>query len=196
MDWNVSDILYGQRESDFGSLVRSWLREIHDPLGSFLRCFRVHDGEINERAVARYAEDLTYVILQTSLSSRYYQIFLAQGVAGGLAGACVFAPCVALASISFDERRSLAVGLATSGFIFGAVIYPIVFRELQSKIGFAWTTRVMASMAFGCFMVAYPLLYWKTPRTKRDMRKIFDVEAWKDPAYATFCWAVFFVYAG
>lgn len=137
---------------------------------------------------------LAYMML--SLSTAYYQIFLAQGICGGLAGTCVFAPCVALIGISFKKYRALAVGITTAGFAFGAVIYPIVFRQLQPSIGFPWTTRVMAFIALGCFCVAYPLVYWNTPRPRGDVRKVLDIRAWKEPQYAIYCWAVFFMYAG
>jgi MFS family permease len=134
--------------------------------------------------------------MMTSLSTTYWQIFLAQSLCGGLAGTFVFAPALALIALSFQTNRALAVGITTSGFAFGAVIYPIVFRRLQPMLGFPWTTRIMAFIALSCFCIAYPLVYWKTPRSSGKIRKIFDVQAWKEAPYAIYCWAVFFMYAG
>ena len=134
--------------------------------------------------------------MMTSLGTEYYQIFLAQGICAGLSGTCAFVPAVALTAVSIEKRRSFAVGITTSGFAFGAVIYPIVFRELRPNIGFLWTLRVMAFIALGRFIIAYPLVYWKTLRPKIKARRMRDLRAWKEPPYAVFCFAVFFMYAG
>ena len=106
--------------------------------------------------------------ITTSLSTTYYQIFLAQGVCAGLSGT------VALTAVSFQKRRSFAVGITTSGLAFGAVIYPLVFRELLPRIGFSWTTRIMAFIALGCFLIANPLVYWKMPRSRAKVGKILS----------------------
>lgn len=136
---------------------------------------------------------LSYMLL--SICSVYWQVFLAQGVLGGLSG-IVFTPALGLATVNFTRRKALATGVATSGFAFGAVVYPIVFRRLQPRIGFAWTCRVLGFIAIGCLLMSYPLLYYKTVRTAVKARRVFDLSAWKEAPYAVYCCAVWFMYAG
>lgn len=59
---------------------------------------------------------VVFGLMMTSLSSRFYQIFLAQGVALGLGAGCLFVCSVANVQLYFaPERRALATGLASTG---------------------------------------------------------------------------------
>ena len=76
-------------------------------------------------------------IFLMSISTKYWQLFLTQGVISGLGAGIYFTPAVSLVSTYFDKRRGLAVGLATAGNSAGGVVYPLIVRELIPKVGFA-----------------------------------------------------------
>lgn len=54
-------------------------------------------------------------LFMTSLSTQYWQLFLAQGVCSGLGNGCLFCPSLSLLSTYFSKKRSLAIGIAASG---------------------------------------------------------------------------------
>jgi predicted MFS family arabinose efflux permease len=79
---------------------------------------------------------IAFGFIMTSLCTQYWQVLFAQGICIGLGSSCLFIPSVAVILQYFTTRKGLATGLAASGSSLGGVIYPIVFRQLQPKIGF------------------------------------------------------------
>lgn len=49
-------------------------------------------------------------IMMTSLSTEYYQVFLAQGVCAGIGAGCLFLPSVGIAATYFSTKRAFATG--------------------------------------------------------------------------------------
>lgn len=50
-------------------------------------------------------------LMMTSLASRYWEIFLAQGLCVGLGMGCLYVPSVAIVSTYCSTKRAMAVGL-------------------------------------------------------------------------------------
>ncbi|KAI4184663.1 MAG: hypothetical protein L6R41_004588 [Letrouitia leprolyta] len=88
-------------------------------------------------------------IMMISLSSQYYQLFLAQSVCSGIGAAMIFHAATNALSTWFSSRRGLALGLASSGASIGGVVIPIMFERLVDRIGFGWTMRTIAFMLLG-----------------------------------------------
>ncbi|KAI4160940.1 MAG: hypothetical protein L6R39_000146 [Caloplaca ligustica] len=63
-------------------------------------------------------------IMMISLSTQYYQFFLAQSVCSGIGAAMLFHGATNAVSTWFSTRRGLALGLASSGASIGGVIIP------------------------------------------------------------------------
>lgn len=66
----------------------------------------------------------------------------------------------------------------------GGTIYPIVFHTLQPKIGFAAATRVIAYIVLGTLLVSNLVLRVRSLPSHR--RKIFDIDAWREPAFTVY----------
>jgi MFS family permease len=60
----------------------------------------------------------------TSLCKEFWQIFLAQGVAGGLGLGLLFLPAISTIPQWFKRRRALATGIVVSGSSIGGVVFP------------------------------------------------------------------------
>ncbi|KAG9945681.1 MFS transporter, MCP family, solute carrier family 16, member 10, partial [Aureobasidium melanogenum] len=91
-------------------------------------------------------------IFMTSLSTKYWQLFLAQGVCTGIGSGILFTPSMALLSTYFSSHKGLAVALATTGNSAGGALYPLIARQLLPQIGFGWTIRVLGliNLVFLC----------------------------------------------
>ena len=63
-------------------------------------------------------------IMMISLSTKYYQLFLAQSICSGIGAAMIFHGATNAVSTWFRGRRGLALGLASSGASIGGVIMP------------------------------------------------------------------------
>jgi hypothetical protein len=62
-------------------------------------------------------------MMLTSLSTKYYQVFLAQGVVVGIASGVIFTCGVSIVGTYFSTRRSFAMGLVASGSSVGKWLY-------------------------------------------------------------------------
>lgn len=63
-------------------------------------------------------------IMMLSLCTTYYQVFLAQGICMGLGAGLLYIPSIALVSVFFKRKRSVAMGIVTSGIAVGKLSMP------------------------------------------------------------------------
>ena len=59
-------------------------------------------------------------VFMTSLCTRYWQLFLSQGIVTGIGCGCLYLPAPALISMHFQKRQALAQALGSSGTGIGA----------------------------------------------------------------------------
>ncbi|KAL2218741.1 putative MFS monocarboxylate transporter [Thermoascus aurantiacus ATCC 26904] len=137
---------------------------------------------------------LSFGLMMTSISTEYWHFMLAQGVCVGLASGCLFVPSVAILPQYFKKRRAFANGLAASGSSIGGVVYPIMFNQLQMKIGFPWATRVLGFVSLGTLCVSLSVLRMRFMPTEK--RKLIQLSAFKELPYVLFCVALFLGFLG
>ncbi|KAI9795931.1 MAG: hypothetical protein M1833_006579 [Piccolia ochrophora] len=123
-------------------------------------------------------------MMMTSISTKYWQVFLSQGLCVGLGCGCLFTPSIAIIGTYFSTKRSLATGIAASGSSVGGVIYPILIKQMIQSIGFAWAVRTMAFVMFITIAIALSLLRPRLPPRKSGPLIIWA--AIKEPAYSSF----------
>ena len=132
--------------------------------------------------------------MMLSLCTVYWQIFLAQAVCIGLGNGCLYVPSIAIIPQYFSSRKAIATATAASGSSLGGVIYPIVFRRLESEIGFAWATRVLGFIALAT--TTFSICVMQMRHTPQQKRLLTDFSAFKEAPYTLFCIAMFFGYVG
>jgi MFS family permease len=130
-------------------------------------------------------------VFMTSLSTKYWQLFLAQGVCCGIGYGCLFCPALSLLSTYFSKKRSLAIGFATSGSATGGMIFPAMVKQLLPRIGFPWTMRAMAFIQLGCFCLCNIGLKPRVPPRKTGA--LVDWASFKEAPYVLFATGMFFV---
>ncbi|KAG6916838.1 hypothetical protein DXG01_005137 [Tephrocybe rancida] len=123
---------------------------------------------------------------------QYYQIFLAQSVGMGLGLALTFLPCIAVVSHHFERRRSLAIGIMTSGASIGGLVFPIMLNKLIfGRQGFALGVRATAAIITGLLVIANMLVRTQ-PRALRagehrlTIRRVNLGTLFRDVSYMTF----------
>jgi MFS family permease len=119
-------------------------------------------------------------IFMTSLSTKYWQLFLAQGVCTGIGSGILFTPSMALLSTYFSNHKGLAVALATTGNSAGGALYPLITRQLLPLIGFGWTVRVLGLINLTCLCVAGICMKPRLPPRKSgpliDFSAFYEIE--------------------
>ena len=133
-------------------------------------------------------------VFMTSLSTKYWHLFLAQGICTGIGNGLVFCPILALLSTYFSSNRSLAIGIAAAGTATGGVVYPVIVRQLLPQVGFPWTVRVIGFVMFGIQCVTIAFTRIRLP--PRRSGPIVEWQAFKELPYALYCTAMFLVFWG
>lgn len=128
--------------------------------------------------------------LMTSVASKYYQIILAQGVCVGIGTGCLFMSAVALMPQYFQKKGALANGIAAMGSSIGGVIYPIMFYNLEQKVGFAWATRALAFVCLGTCAISITLM--RVRFKPKERRALLELSAFKETQYSLYIVAMFF----
>ncbi|KAK6000557.1 hypothetical protein QM012_003803 [Aureobasidium pullulans] len=133
-------------------------------------------------------------IFSMSASTKYWQLFLSQGLCIGIAGGLQFCPAMSLVSTYFVKKRSFAIGFVTIGSCTGGVVFPIVVQQLLPRIGFPWTIRVC-----GFLMLFTNILCNLVFRTRLPPRKAGPIVEWssfKELPYVLYCAGMFFNFWG
>lgn len=133
-------------------------------------------------------------IFMTSLCTKYWQFFLAQGLMNGFGNGMQFAPALSLVSTYFARNRVVALAIMASGSATGGLVYPTIARQLLPILGFGWTVRVM-----GFIMLAFGLTYCSLLRPRLPPRKsgpLLELSAFKEPPYSLFLIGVFLICLG
>jgi MFS family permease len=138
-------------------------------------------------------------VFTTSVSTSYWQLFLAQGVCKGLGDGLVFCPTVSLVATYFTTRRSLAMAVTASGGATGGIIFPLIAQQLLPRVGFGWTVRTMAFVILFNTIVILSIARVRLPPRKTG--PLVEWSAFREPSYTLFCigmffnlWAVYFAY--
>ncbi|MCJ1423973.1 hypothetical protein MMC29_001860 [Sticta canariensis] len=132
--------------------------------------------------------------MMTSLGLKYWEILLSQAICTGIGAGLTYIPFVAILPQYFSTRKVFATAIATSGSSLGGVIYPIIFQQLQPKIGFSWATRCIGFVNLAtCFFAVIAMRARLLPKQRR---MLIEIAAFKEAPYAIFCAAMFFAYLG
>lgn len=133
-------------------------------------------------------------LMMTSISSRYYQILLSQGVCTGLGMGTIFVQSVAILPAYFIKQRAFAAGISVCGSSLGGIIYPIVFQRLEPRIGFGWATRVLAFIALATQAVAVALMRQRSATSKSQV--LIDKTTFTQPSMLAFSTAALLAFMG
>jgi len=135
-------------------------------------------------------------LMMTSLSTKYYQFLLAQGVCSALGASAVFFAAMSSTGTWFFKKRATSFGIIASGSSLGGVIFPIMVSKLIPKIGYPWTMRAAAFMILGMLIIANLTVKSRlTPRRKKVDPMEF-MRPLKEPAFAILCAAAFLFFFG
>ncbi|KAJ3496251.1 hypothetical protein NLG97_g2800 [Lecanicillium saksenae] len=83
-------------------------------------------------------------IMMASLSTKYWQILLAQGVCSGIGVSALFQPPLNCVGGYFNKKRGAAFGILSTGASVGGVVWPVMVTHLIRQVGFGWAMRTCA----------------------------------------------------
>ncbi|KAI0099697.1 monocarboxylate permease-like protein [Nemania sp. FL0031] len=135
-------------------------------------------------------------LMLLSLSTKYYQIILTQGIICGVGGAAVF-NCASNSTITwFFRYRAAALGIVVAGSSIGGIVLPILMSHLIPMIGFPWTVRILGFIALFCCGVACFTVKSRLPPRPTPFHFMQLVRPFKEARFALVVVASFFVFWG
>ncbi len=78
---------------------------------------------------------LIFDTFMTSLATKYWQIFLAQGLCTGIGMGVIYMPAVTVVGTYFAKRKVMALATSAAGSGTGSVIFPSIVQYLTPTIG-------------------------------------------------------------
>jgi MFS family permease len=135
---------------------------------------------------------LSHLLL--GLCTAYWHFLLVFGVLGGLGTSLIFSPSFAAVGHWFLRRRGQMTGLAAVGGSLGGIVYPLSLQALFPRIGFAWSTRVVALCDLVLLVVANLCIRSRLPPKRASRENILpNFRIFRDPVFALTTLGVFFI---
>ncbi|KAJ3565582.1 hypothetical protein NP233_g7544 [Leucocoprinus birnbaumii] len=127
--------------------------------------------------------------------TQYWQFLLCQGFAVGLACGGIFGPSGAIVAHWFKKRRGRALGFIAMGSSVGGTTLPIAAKNLIPRVGFPWTIRIIGFILL--FVVGICNLTMKRRLPPVNVKGgLFNLKAFKDPAFSIYCASSFIIFLG
>ncbi|KAH8698664.1 monocarboxylate transporter [Talaromyces proteolyticus] len=132
--------------------------------------FGLWSGRLSDSRGPRFplAAGTVFTVLGTmmaSISKKYYQFILSQGICSAIGLGFSFTPAIAVQSQWFLRRRAFVGGLVMSGQNVGGVIWPILVNQLinYNGLSWGWTMRIIGFMQLACMVAATLLIQPRFP---------------------------------
>lgn len=135
-----------------------------------------------------------FCIFMTSLCTKYWQLFLAQGVGQGIGCGLMFCPTIALTPTYFSKNRSVAIGIVASGSATGGLVFPAVVMRLLPQIGYGWTMRTLGFISLATLTPCLIFLRQRLPPRKNG--PLVEWAAFKESSYSFFAIGMFLNFWG
>lgn len=135
-------------------------------------------------------------LMMTSLSSEYYQFFLAQSICSSAGASAVFYASLNSTSTWFLHKRATALGIIASGSSLGGVVLPIMITKLIPKIRFGWTMRTVAFIILGLLVIANITVKSRLVHTVKPFTVMEFIVPLQEPAFLLVSLASFFFFFG
>jgi MFS family permease len=134
----------------------------------------------------------TYLLM--GICTAYWHFIFAFSIMGGLGTSLIFTPSVAAVGHFFLAKRGQCTGLACVGGSLAGIIYPLTLQALFPRIGWAWSTRVLALINLILLIIANLCIKSRLPPKKATKESILpDFRIFRDPIFALTTLGVFFI---
>ncbi|KAA8917672.1 hypothetical protein TRICI_000169 [Trichomonascus ciferrii] len=133
-------------------------------------------------------------LFTTSVATKYYQVFLAQGVAVGIGSGLIFCSALSVVAPYFSKHRGFAIAVTATGSALGGLVYPATVSRLLPQVGFPWTMRVVSFLTLALHIPS--IIFFRPRLPPRKTGPLLDLKAFKEPPYVLFTTGMFFNFWG
>ncbi|KAL4965982.1 putative MFS monocarboxylate transporter [Aspergillus stella-maris] len=123
-------------------------------------------------------------MMMCSISTKYYQFILSQGVCTSIGDAALFTASLSTASTWFHKKRAFAFGVLLTGTSIGGVVMPICLTHLlNSSLGFGWAIRICTFINLALLIIALPTVTSRLPPTPKPVSVMDHIRPLKETPF-------------
>ncbi|XP_037089822.1 LOW QUALITY PROTEIN: monocarboxylate transporter 14-like [Pollicipes pollicipes] len=116
------------------------------------------------------------IALSVAGSQQLYVLYLTFSLLGGIGLGLAYIPTVVIVSEYFEQRRTIALGLAVSGVGLGGFVFPPVIRALMEVYTWRMVLLIIASIVLGTLTVCGALMKPIEKRNASAFQKGYLIE--------------------
>ncbi|KAJ7123542.1 MFS general substrate transporter [Mycena epipterygia] len=134
----------------------------------------------------------TFLVPQCTL---YWHFLLCQGFGVGIGSGLMFSTMLTVVTHWWNKKRGLALGVTSAGGALGATIFPIIIRQLITRIGFPWAMRTVGFI-LTFFLVISNMCISRRLSPGKPTGGVLGLHILRDRAFAVLCSCAFVVFLG
>ncbi|KAI3579677.1 major facilitator superfamily transporter [Fusarium oxysporum f. sp. albedinis] len=135
-------------------------------------------------------------LMMASISHKYYQIMLSQGVCSAIGVAAIFQPGYNCINGWFNRKRGLAFGIVSTGSSLGGIIFPIMLNRLIRSVGYGWAMRTCAFMILLLLIIAVLTIRCRLPPHPHPITRSEMAQPFQEPEFRFLMAGMFFLTFG
>ncbi|OMJ13530.1 putative transporter MCH2 [Smittium culicis] len=112
---------------------------------------------------------------------------LTQGLVFGFGGSLIINGSILMPSLWFKKRRSLAIGIVSSGSGFGGMVMGPIIETTLRKVGIEWSLRILCFITLASTLTASIVLKPRASGFKTSSKKILNFSLLKKPYTLFLC---------
>ena len=124
-------------------------------------------------------------------SLEFWHFIVTFSILCGIGTSLIFTPAIASIAHFFHARRANATGIAATGGSVGGIVFPLMLRALFPRIGFRYSTLIMALIVFFLLLLANILIRSRLP-PRHGGSVLPDFRIFKDLVFTLTTLGVFF----
>ncbi|KAK2006812.1 MFS general substrate transporter [Colletotrichum eremochloae] len=132
-------------------------------------------------------------LMLLSICTEYWQFMLTFGILNGIGTSLLFNPSITTVGHWFYLRRGLATGIATTGGVFGGIVFPLALNALIERSGWPWAVRFVGLICLFCCATSLLLVRSRLPPAE-DARRRPDFRILAEPAFSLTTLTVFLLF--
>ncbi|KAJ7153098.1 major facilitator superfamily domain-containing protein [Mycena crocata] len=125
----------------------------------------------------------------------YWHFMLCQGFGIGIGCGLMFCTMLTIVTHWFHNKRGFALGATSGGGALGATVFPIIIRQLITKIGFPWAMRTLGFILTFILIVPNVCMKRRLPPV-RAPGGLLGLHVFRNKAFVVMCACTFVTFQG
>ncbi|RAL04114.1 MFS general substrate transporter [Aspergillus ibericus CBS 121593] len=136
---------------------------------------------VGPRAVVMAGSFLhVFGLMMASISTKYYQVLLAQGICSSIGLSAIAQPALSILPSWFNAKLGTAYGVMSSGAGISGVILPVMVSRLIDKASFGWAMRSIAFLTLFLLIIASLTIRERVPPRPEALTKETVLRPFRD----------------